>query len=283
MNALLLASSFAGILLASPQTQKPAPAASADPMIELHPLSKVSDLDLKCSSGKSCGEIDGLILDASTGRIAYALVGKGGVLGIGETEHLVPWESIMVSVNEKGDGCMARTAASAEQIEKSPVYSKKDPIDAAMDMKARESVGLANSSGAASGTPGRYLSTAELYSAKVLATDEKELGAIDEVVIAPRDGAVAYAVLASGGMLGLGEKHYPLPWQVLETTRDKDQKLVVHAPLTKEKLTSAPVYDAKEWKRMSTPTWVREVSTYYAKEPYWMRTTPASAERKKSE
>lgn len=41
------------------------------------------------------------------------------------------------------------------------------------------------------------------------------LGTIENVMIQKRSGKVEYAVLSFGGFLGMGERHYPLPWHQL--------------------------------------------------------------------
>ena len=43
------------------------------------------------TEGEALGSIDDLMLDAQTGRIAYALMSFGGFLGIGERYHPLPW------------------------------------------------------------------------------------------------------------------------------------------------------------------------------------------------
>ena len=42
--------------------------------------------------------------------------------------------------------------------------------------------------------------------------DGEKLGIIDRVMIDKATGHVAYAVLSYDGFLGLGEKHFPVPW-----------------------------------------------------------------------
>jgi hypothetical protein len=42
--------------------------------------------------------------------------------------------------------------------------------------------------------------------------DGEKLGIIDRVMIDKTTGHVAYAVLSYDGFLGLGEKHFPVPW-----------------------------------------------------------------------
>src|SRR3954468_22301815 len=86
---------FAPMALAQRNTDDPkakSMPAAAEESVHLYKLGDLDDLDLK-NGDKSVGEIDGIILDATDGRVAFALIGKGGVLGIGEKEHLIPWES----------------------------------------------------------------------------------------------------------------------------------------------------------------------------------------------
>jgi sporulation protein YlmC with PRC-barrel domain len=42
--------------------------------------------------------------------------------------------------------------------------------------------------------------------------DGEKLGHLEEIVIDLDSGRVSYAVLASGGFLGLGEKYFAVPW-----------------------------------------------------------------------
>lgn len=45
-------------------------------------------------SGEHLGDIDHLMIDKKSGQIAYAVMGFGGFLGIGEGHHPVPWKKL---------------------------------------------------------------------------------------------------------------------------------------------------------------------------------------------
>lgn len=260
---------------------KPVPAAGADQVIHLCKLGDLKGLDLKGDGDKDVGEVDGLVLDAATGRIRYALIAKGGVLEIGETQHLVPWESIRVTpknAKEKSD-VVARTSLTVAQIKAAPEYKKGDTtIDAALEQRIRQNAGLKAETNAGPAT--HFVCTTDLKGAEVRSPSDKEIGKIEDVIIAPDDAMVAYNVLATGGVLGLGEKRFAIPWQVTEIALDKDKKVIARAPLTKEMLQNAPEYDAKDWKRMSSPEWIREMCTHYSKQPFWTQSWRASAEKR---
>src|SRR4051794_7319612 len=49
----------------------------------------------------------------------------------------------------------------------------------------------------------------------VYRSDGKKIGEIERVMIDKISGQAAYAVMGFGGFLGMGEDHYPIPWQRL--------------------------------------------------------------------
>ena len=52
----------------------------------------------------------------------------------------------------------------------------------------------------------------------VYGADDTQIGSIERVMIDKRSGKVSYAVLSFGGFLGIGDDHYPLPWESLNMT-----------------------------------------------------------------
>jgi len=63
---------------------------------------KVIGMKVNTPDGKHAGEIDQLIVDAKDGKISHAVVGLGGVAGIGEKHVVVPWSQVKIQA-ERGD------------------------------------------------------------------------------------------------------------------------------------------------------------------------------------
>ncbi|MFP3883552.1 MAG: PRC-barrel domain-containing protein [Actinomycetota bacterium] len=113
---------------------------------------------------------------------------------------------------------------------------------------------------------------AQSLSASTIIGDEvhnlngEELGHIEELVLDLNNGRVNYAVLSSGGFLGVGDKLFAIPWDLL--TVDTDEEAVV-LDLSKETLENAPGFDKDNWPNIHDRSWVGDVYRYYGREPYW--------------
>ncbi|MBK8162318.1 MAG: PRC-barrel domain-containing protein [Gammaproteobacteria bacterium] len=100
----------------------------------------------------------------------------------------------------------------------------------------------------------------------VVNPDGENLGDVKEVVIDPSTGKIAYAVVAFGGFLSMGEKLFAIPFSAFTyDVEDNDYILDV----TKEELKEAPGFDANHWPSMADEKWNRDIYRYYARQPYW--------------
>jgi sporulation protein YlmC with PRC-barrel domain len=97
----------------------------------------------------------------------------------------------------------------------------------------------------------------------------ESLGKVDEIMIDIPSGRVAYAVVSFGGVLGMGNKLFAIPWSALRV--DEDEKCFV-LDVDKKTLESAPGFDKDNWPDMGDIAWRAEVFSYYGATPYWEET-----------
>jgi sporulation protein YlmC with PRC-barrel domain len=90
--------------------------------------------------------------------------------------------------------------------------------------------------------------------------DGEDLGDIKEFMIDMASGRVAYAVLSFGGLLGMGDKLFAVPWAAL--TLDTAKKRFTVSVL-KDALKDAPGFDKDHWPSMSDQTWASGVHKFY--------------------
>jgi PRC-barrel domain len=94
----------------------------------------------------------------------------------------------------------------------------------------------------------------------VYGANTEQIGSIKRVMIDKVTGNVSYAVLSFGGFLGIGDDHYPLPWQSLKY----DTNLGGYVTgITEDQLRGAPKYhDESNW-NWGDPAVGRSVNDYY--------------------
>ncbi|MDQ5909995.1 MAG: hypothetical protein QG599_2090 [Pseudomonadota bacterium] len=89
---------------------------------------------------------------------------------------------------------------------------------------------------------------------------EEELGNIKEIMLDTLNGNIRYAVLSSGGFLGIGDKLFAVPWSALTLdTENRRFTLNVEA----EHLKNAPGFDKDQWPNMADPSWAQTINSYY--------------------
>src|SRR2546427_10616730 len=74
-------------------------------------------------------------------------------------------------------------------------------------------------------------------------SDGEKIGTIERLMIDKLSGNVAYAVLAFGGFLGVGQKHTPVPWARLTYDRTLG---AYRLDLSEDELRRAPSFPAGE-------------------------------------
>ncbi|OQW32264.1 MAG: hypothetical protein A4E19_19735 [Nitrospira sp. SG-bin1] len=89
----------------------------------------------------------------------------------------------------------------------------------------------------------------------------KDLGEIKDLVINWRSGGfVEYAVLSFGGFLGLGDKYFAVPWEIMTLSKDKEHFIL---NVKEERLKNAPGFDKDNWPDMSNREWALVVYQFY--------------------
>lgn len=107
----------------------------------------------------------------------------------------------------------------------------------------------------------RFLSASTLNGDSVKNHKGESLGDLKDIMLDTANGKIAYGVLSFGGILGMGEKLFAVPWDALTVDGDNKQLLL---KVEKEKLKDAPGFDADHWPNFADPQFTERMRAYYA-------------------
>jgi hypothetical protein len=106
---------------------------------------------------------------------------------------------------------------------------------------------------------GNLIGSDKVQGTAVFGADDQKIGSIERVMIDKKSGRVSYAVLSFGGFLGIGDEHYPLPWESLKYDTDLGG---YRTGVTQSQLEDAPKYGGDSW-NWSDASRARSVDGYY--------------------
>jgi len=113
-------------------------------------------------------------------------------------------------------------------------------------------------------SPAVLLSADTITGDEVCNLQDEKLGTIQDIMLDMQTGKIRYAVLSSGGFLGMGDRLFAIPWKALK--QDKDNKRFV-LDVKLQRMKDAPGFDKDHWPNMAEEKWNSNIESYYAKGP----------------
>src|SRR3982074_364448 len=86
---------------------------------------KVEPTPVYRSNGERVGQIERIIIDKISGKVAYAVMSFGGFMGIGEDHYPLPWS--LLTYNPRLEGYEVNVGE--RQLKGAPKYSKHETWD----------------------------------------------------------------------------------------------------------------------------------------------------------
>jgi sporulation protein YlmC with PRC-barrel domain len=108
----------------------------------------------------------------------------------------------------------------------------------------------------------------KIIGSKVINLKGETLGKIENLVVDIDTGRIVYAVLESGGFLGIGDKLFPVPWKSLAALPSEG---IFFLNQSKEQMEKAPAFDKKNLPNMTDMRWGANVFKYYGAPPGYTR------------
>ena len=109
----------------------------------------------------------------------------------------------------------------------------------------------------------------DLLSLSVYGADNEKLGKIEDIVVNPAEGKINYAVLSFGGILGIGDKFFAVPWNELRvvgkgaTSAGTQKEAYCMLDVSKDALKNAPGFDKNHWPDFADKTFASDMEKFY--------------------
>ncbi len=271
---------------------KPAGAAPAEATaFRTWRASEIIGRDVKNEKFEDLGTINDLAVDPDRARVIYGVVSFGGILGLGDKWFAVPWRAM----ETRGDNTIVlrveRGAFEAAQGFDKDAWPNMGNPQWAGEMhrrfgqqpywEAERDYEHAAHTDRQPATPPplRVFKGSDVIGGDVKNPAGEALGEIKDFVIDPQGGRIAYVVLGAGGILGVGDELYAVPWGALQVRGEEEY--VLNAD--KERLAAAPRFAHNEWPSLQDQQYVARVYSYYHVPPYWEEPRGPQAEPRSQE
>jgi sporulation protein YlmC with PRC-barrel domain len=219
------------------------PGAEATPgtgFLETNPslASDLLGLGVRNPDGENLGEIEEIVVDRQSGQIHYVVLGAGGFLGIGEKLVLVPWGALGVHVDAQEVDQLVTLNIDQEVLANAPNFDPNDLPDVNTpdwdaDVRAywQEHVEMLPVTGE-SGQPANLFRLSDPTDIDAQNTAGEDIGDIENLVLDLETGQITHVILATGGVMDLGECLLPVPWEALMVSSEEGMSEVETTPET---------------------------------------------------
>ena len=123
---------------------------------------------------------------------------------------------------------------------------------------------------AAESQPINAFTVEKIIGSQVINGKGETLGKIENLVIDIDAGRIVYAVLESGGFLGIGDKLFPVPWEALAAVPSEG---IFFLNRSKEQMAKAPSFDKGKLPDMTDIRWGEDIFKHYGIPGYANRGT----------
>lgn len=236
---------------------------------QFHAASQLIGRELINAQGEELGEVDEVVLDQSSNRVAYIVLSHGGWADIGDKLFAVPFDAIeWVSGDEP-----ARFNVSKDRLQKAPGFDQNDwpdmadaqwstEVDNYWQDETRRGSTLNQQTARASGEL-RWVSLLSELIGRDVDNQSDHLGEIEDIYIDDQ-GRLGFAAISYGGMLGMGDSTSVVPFNALTPRMSEDDFLL---QASEAELKATGIND--QLRPGLNQAAIARINKQYDAQPYW--------------
>jgi sporulation protein YlmC with PRC-barrel domain len=228
-----------GSVAAAAQEQRTPAAGERGDLDEIRKVSTLIGTHVMNRANTKIAEIRDLAFSPD-GAVEYAVLGHGGVGGVGETYTAAPFGALEV---RHADGkWTASLDKTADDLKKAPAIQSDNDRELTDQQWIDRAHQFFCPPSAPKDRPVEWvLLASKVRSAKLKNAQNEELGKVEDVLL-DRNHRAVFVVAGRGGVLGVGEHFIPVPWSKLGlSTNPESTAVTVSISATKAQLDKAPL------------------------------------------
>jgi PRC-barrel domain len=209
------------------------------------------------------------------GAVLYAVLGCGGVAGVGETYTAMPID--LLGVRQDNGKWAANLDMTSEALKKAPAIKSDNYREltdpqwiARVDQFVRSHGDSQNHPDRASAAERReervvqrVLLATKIRGASLQNAHDQSLGKVEDLLL-DRAHRVAFVIIGRGGLLGIGENYIPIPWEKLRFGANRETAAaMVTIDATKAQLEMAPLVKGNNYATLLAPGFAEQVCRYF--------------------
>lgn len=212
--------------------------------------------------GDNIGKIEDLVVDLESGRILYALIGTGGLLGVGENVSAVPTRALNAA---EGKNHLILDV-DKDKLKNAPQFNRERARNLGDASFIREVYSYYNQPASfdASGRFGNVHRVSDVLKMEVQNVSDEQIAKVHDLALDLSGHRLLYVILNPTRALDDSGSLYAVPPMVL-TAGDKGTLV---ANLDKNKIESAPKFKEANWQEITTPSYAANVYRFYGKRFY---------------
>lgn len=246
---------------------------------KLERAEKVKGREVLDDQGERIGHVKDFVVDLKNGRIAVALIGSGGVLGVDEKLYAVPPQALTCNEADRS----LKLNMTRDKFTSAPSFKKsdweanvsQDKIQEDCQYYGQQPYWVANEQGnkARQIQMGQLVLASKFIGSSIDNMQNQHLGSVHDLIIDLPQARVAEVIVATGGFLGVNDEFSAIPPQAFRQEQGRD---LVQLDTTKEVLANAPHFKSTDWPNFDQQQ-VTAVYRTYDVQPYWQEGTTATA------
>lgn len=205
--------------------------------------SKLIGMEVTNRNGQDLGEIKDLVLDATNGRVQYAVLSFGGIAGIGDKLFAYPLDQFQIGRDRE----KLVLNVSEQKLKAAPGFDARGwPDFNTPDYRGQ----VDRYHGSRTTASARFIRGSELLDGDVKDRQNNDIGDIEDVVVNLQSGRVHYVAIEFDRAWNPVDRVVAVPWRKVRA-EDGRSDLVFQA--SREQLRGAPSFERDKW-----PDWGRD-------------------------